>query len=196
MQLFTTVFLSVLLTLVESRAIHADEYHYVKGLKAKVDDVFGKLEILENLIKQQNEVIDSQNKRITVLEDIVLQQTSRFNQEVTSQQKKVKGYHRRMHPRNTQEYDILHEKKRKEDYPKDIGSMLKISKAIKELNKEGVDRGAGVRGLRVRNRGWRVRNRGWRGREAGIEGAGGLEILGREIDFFIENSKKMAVLCL
>ena len=37
---------------------------------------------------------------------------------------------------------------------------------------EGVDRGAGVRGWRVRNRGWRVRNRGWRGREAGVEGAG------------------------
>ena len=30
---------------------------------------------------------------------------------------------------------------------------------------ERVDRGAGVRG-------WRVRNRGWRGREAGVEGAG------------------------
>ena len=37
---------------------------------------------------------------------------------------------------------------------------------------EGVDRGGGVRGWRVRNRGWRVRNRGWRGREAGVEGAG------------------------
>ena len=138
MQLFTTVFLSVLLTLVKSRAVHADEYHYVKCLKAKVDDVFGKLEILENLIKQQNEIIDSQNKRITVLEDIVLQQTSRFNREVTSQQKKVKGYYRRMHLRNTQEDDILHEKKRKEDYPKDICSMLKISNAIKELNKASI----------------------------------------------------------
>ena len=37
---------------------------------------------------------------------------------------------------------------------------------------EGVDRGAGVRGWRVRNRGWRVLNRAWRGREAGVEGAG------------------------
>ena len=63
--------------------------------------------------------------------------------------------------------------------------------------------GAGVRGWRVRNRGWRVRNRGWRGREAGVEGAGSgergagsLERLGREIDFFLENSKTMAVLGL
>ena len=47
-----------------------------------------------------------------------------------------------------------------------------------------------------------MRNRGWRGREAGvegagIEGAGSLERLEREIDFFfIENSKKTAVLGL
>ena len=48
-----------------------------------------------------------------------------------------------------------------------------------------------------------MRNRGWRGREAGVEGAGSGDRgdgepgrLGRETDFFIENSKKMAVLCL
>ena len=38
--------------------------------------------------------------------------------------------------------------------------------------------------LRGRNRGWRARNRGWRGWEAGVEGAGSLERLGWEIDFF------------
>ena len=64
--------------------------------------------------------------------------------------------------------------------------------------------GAGVRGWRVRNRGWRVRNRGWRGREAGVEGAGSGDRGGGEPGkigagnrfFYIENSKKMAVLCL
>ena len=65
--------------------------------------------------------------------------------------------------------------------------------------------GAGVRGWRARNRGWKVRNRGWRGREAGVEGAGSGDRGGGEpgkigagnlFFFFIENSKKMAVLCL
>ena len=83
-------------------------------------------------------------------------------------------------------------------------SMLYLILLPNRLYTRGWTGGAGVRGWRVRNRGWRVRNRGWRGREAGveggeagIEGAGSLERLGREIDFFfIENSKKMAVLCL
>ena len=35
-----------------------------------------------------------------------------------------------------------------------------------------------------------MRNRGWRGREAGIEGAGSLERLGREIDFFYRKFKE------
>ena len=48
----------------------------------------------------------------------------------------------------------------------------KSKREIYVTNIEGMDRGAGVRGWRVRNRGWRVRNRGWRGREAGVEGAG------------------------
>ena len=47
----------------------------------------------------------------------------------------------------------------------------------------------------MRNRGWRVRNQGWRGREAGvegagIEGAGSLERLEREIDFFYRKFKE------
>ena len=40
-----------------------------------------------------------------------------------------------------------------------------MSISIVTVTDEGVDRGAGVRG-------WRGRNRGWRGREAGVEGAG------------------------
>ena len=49
-----------------------------------------------------------------------------------------------------------------------------------------------------------MRNRGWRGREAGVEGAGSGDRGGGEPGkigagnrfFYIENSKKMAVLCL
>ena len=55
----------------------------------------------------------------------------------------------------------------------------------------------------MRNRGWRGRNRGWRGREAGGEGAGSGDRGGGEPGkigagnfFFIENSKKMAILGL
>ena len=46
----------------------------------------------------------------------------------------------------------------------------------------------------MRNRGWRGREAGVEGRGAGIEGAGSLERLERDFDFFIENSKKMAIL--
>ena len=41
-----------------------------------------------------------------------------------------------------------------------------------------------------------MRNRGWRGREAGVEGAGSGDRGGGKLIFFIENSKKMAVLGL
>ena len=53
-----------------------------------------------------------------------------------------------------------------------IFDLLTMVQRLYGHNIEGVDRGGGVRGWRVRNRGWRVRNRGWRGREAGVEGAG------------------------
>ena len=135
MHLFTPVFLSVLLTLMKTLAVNADELHYVK---AKVDDVLGKLEILEDFIKHQNEVIDSQNKRITVLEDIVLQQKTWFNQKVTSHQKKLKD-DTKMNLGNSQEDDILHQKKGKEDHLKNIISMPKTLKARKEMNKTRMD---------------------------------------------------------
>ena len=35
-----------------------------------------------------------------------------------------------------------------------------------------------------------MRNRGWRGREAGVEGAGSLERLEREFDFFYRKFKE------
>ena len=134
MHLFTTVFLSVLLTLMKTLAVHADELQYVK---AKVDDVLGKLEILEDFIKHQNEVIDLQNKRITVLEDIVSEQRTWFNQEDLSQQKRSKS-DAKMNSGNTQEIDILH-KKGKVDRLKDIVSMPKTFKARKEMNETRID---------------------------------------------------------
>ena len=134
MQLFTLVFLCTLLTLVKSLAVHTDEYHYVNALEAKVDDLSSKLEILEDFIKHQNEVINLQDKRITVLEDIVLEQRTNFNQEVTSKQNKLNGYITKLRLGNTQDDDILHQKNGKEDRLKDIVSMRKISKATKKRN--------------------------------------------------------------
>ena len=134
MQLFTLVFLCTLLTLVMSLAVHTDENHYVNAIEAKVDDLFSKLEILEDFIKHQNEVINLQNKRITVLEDTVLEQRTNFNLEVTSKRKKLKGYNTKLRLRNTQDDDILHEENGKEDHLKDIVSMFEIFKAKKKQN--------------------------------------------------------------
>ena len=134
MQLFTLVFLCTLLTLVMSLAVHTDEYHYVNAIEAKVDDLFSKLEILEDFIKHQNEVINLQNKRITALEDTVLEQRTNFNLEVTSKRKKLKGYNTKLRLRNTQDDDILHEENGKEDHLKNIVSMFEIFKATKKQN--------------------------------------------------------------
>ena len=66
--------LAFMFAVVNSFAFYVDDVKYA-NLERTIDTVVGRLQTLEDFIKNQNDVIESQNERIALLEETVRKQT-------------------------------------------------------------------------------------------------------------------------